>query len=319
MHKTQIKKDEHLVLALNSIRHGAFNNTKLKMIEPTNINLGEINTEVTFLGHTLPFPSYINAMTGGGRLSEKINHKLMIIANHYSIPVCSGSLKPFLKYGETKSYLPLKKAKIKIANLSARHNLEDMKKCTQFLDTEFITLHLNTLQELLQEDGDIDFSDEVKNIKNAVKYYKDKLIIKMVGQGINRDSFLNLINLGVKNIDVSGSGGTSFSDIENRRKNSKNRLNEFEITTEDSLKQIKNTDKDINIIASGGIDSPLDMAKSLALGANLTASSYYYLRKTFLPQKKAIQIIDNDIQMLKKIMLLSSSSNINELKGKYYD
>lgn len=307
-----IRKIEHLFFCDNCKRTGVFNNVKLVPEELLGLSLEDIDTSVDFLDMTLSFPSYINAITGGSYISESVNRKLAMLSHEFDIPVMTGSMFVFLKYGEIKSYLPLKKGYKVIVNLSARNTASDLLKCAEAMDTEYACLHLNTAQELIQPEGDSSFFNESKNIKDAVNEFGEKLIVKAVGQGFSRATIERLCNLGVKNIDISGAGGTDFSEIERMRTIEK--IESFpSIDTETSLGYLN--DFDVYKIASGGIDTPIDILKAIKSGADITASAYYYLTLTRMNKYEAVAKLKNDRTTFKKLMLLLGKKNLRELGG----
>lgn len=307
-----IRKIEHLFFCDNCKRLGVFNNVKVEPEELLGLSLEDIDTSVDFLDMKLSFPSYINAITGGSYISESVNRKLAILSREFDIPVMTGSMSVFLKYGEIKSYLPLKKGYKVIVNLSARNTVSELLKCAEAMDTEYACLHLNTAQELIQPKGDNSFTDETKNIKDAVNEFGDKLIVKAVGQGFSRGTIERLCALGVKNIDISGAGGTDFSEIERMRTIEK--VEAFpSIDTETSLGYLNAFD--VYKIASGGIDTPIDAIKAIKSGADITASAYYYLTLTRMNKYEAIAKLKNDRMKFKKLMLLLGKKNLHELGG----
>lgn len=307
-----IRKIEHLFFCDNCKRMGVFNNVKLEPEELLGLSLEEIDTSVNFLDMKLSFPSYINAITGGSYISESVNRKLAILSREFDIPVMTGSMSVFLKYGEIKSYLPLKKGYKVIVNLSARNTVSELLKCAEAMDTEYACFHLNTAQELIQPEGDTSFTDETKNIKDAVNEFGDKLIVKAVGQGFSRGTIERLFSLGVKNIDISGAGGTDFSEIERMRTIEK--VEAFpSIDTATSLGYLNAFD--VYKIASGGIDTPLDTIKAIKSGADITASAYYYLKLTRMNKYEAVAKLKNDRMTFKKLMLLLGKKNLHELGG----
>ena len=307
-----IRKIEHLFFCDNCKRTGVFNNVKLEPEELLGLSLEDIDTSVDFLDMKLSFPSYINAITGGSYISESVNRKLATLSREFDIPVMTGSMSVFLKYGEIKSYLPLKKGYKVIVNLSARNTVSELLKCAEAMDTDYACLHLNTAQELIQPEGDTSFTDETKNIKDAVNEFGDKLIVKAVGQGFSRGTIERLLSLGVKNIDISGAGGTDFSEIERMRTIEK--VEAFpSIDTATSLEYLN--DFDVYKIASGGIDTPIDAIKAIKSGADITASAYYYLTLTRMNKYEAVAKLKNDRMTFKKLMLLLGKKNLHELGG----
>ena len=310
------KKTMHLKYAMKEERTGAgFDNLHLLSIEPCELNINEIDTSTKFLDKTVEFPNYINAITGGGRFSKLVNNRLVSIASKFNIPIVTGSLNSYLKTRDFTSFKAFRKAEFAIANLSCRNSLEDMKIVCDKLNTPYISLHLNTAQELIG-DYEYEFRGELKNIQNAINYFGDNLIIKAVGQGMSKETIKRLIDIGVKNIDISGSSGTNFSNISRRMNNNNYKLN---YTPEvDTISSIKNAiiTKASYIIASGGIDDIEKMAKAIALGANITASAYYYLNLISMDEEQAYSKITIDRLNFKKLMMLTASPTIKQLQKK---
>ncbi len=85
----------------------------------------------------------------------------------------------------------------------------------------------------------------------------------------------DLQQIGVKYVDVSGKGGTNFVDIENERRANKDMdyLSSWGQSTVESLLETTAYQSEISVFASGGLRTPLDSIKSLALGAEATGMS----------------------------------------------
>lgn len=307
------RKHSHLYYSQKLPRRGDFKNYRIKTIEPCNLNYSDLDLTTEFLGRKINFPNYINAITGGTDTSLKINRRLVKIANIFKIPIMTGSLNPCVNRNEFTGFEPFLKSDFVIANLSARNSLEDLKLVSDKLHTPYVSMHLNTMQELFQIGGDTDFTNEIKNIEDAVKHFGDNLIVKGVGQGFSKESIRILKEIGVKNLDISGAGGTDFAKIE--LMSHKNHIYYPSIPTSESILNAK--DFGMYIIASGGIDTPKDIFMSLALGADMTASAYYYLNliKNYYDDICTEILYREDD--FKKYMMISSSKNIGEIKNKY--
>lgn len=310
--KASMRKIEHLFFCDNCKRVGVFKNVKLKPQELTELSLSDIDTKLKFLDLELDFPSYINAITGGSHISKIINKKLAILSREFKIPVVTGSMSMYLKYGEIESYMPLKSAYKVIVNLSARESVSDLKRCADVMNTNYVSMHINTPQELMQKEGDVNFKGEIKNITDALREFGDNLIVKAVGQGMSYETIKKLYDIGVKNIDISGHGGTDFSQIEANRLNRENHDFPF-VSTEKSLENLNKFD--VYKIVSGGIEKPIDMIKSIVMGGDITSSAHYYLSLTKLNMLEAFDKIKEDRLEFKKLMLLLGKKNIDELKG----
>src|SRR5690606_23859292 len=137
--------------------------------------------------------------------------------------------------------------------------------------------------------------------------------VKQVGLGLSHKTVQKLKSIGVKYIDVSGSGGTSFIDIESIRSgHDYSYLNNFSIETAQALIHLK-SEKDLEIYASGGIRNPLDVIKSLVLGAKAVGLSKWFLDLTTLSFEEAVIKVEALLMDLKKIMIILGVSKVSKL------
>ena len=128
------------------------------------------------------------------------------------------------------------------------------------------------------------------------------------------------IELGITTFDISGRGGTSFAFIENmRRENSLDYLNNWGQTTVTCLLNLKNYINKVEIIASGGVRNPLDIIKSLVLGAKAVGISKTILELVIkYDVEKVIEIVENWKNECKMIMCALNARNITELQHVKY-
>ena len=290
------------------------------------LNLNEIDTKVEFLGKNVDYPLMINAITGGTEFSWEINRNLSKLAKKYNIPMAVGSQTIALK--DSNSYDSFKIVRetigedgVVIANLNSHASLEDVKFAINLIDADAIQLHLNPAQELVMKEGDRDFRGILDNIGKIVSNIEKPVIVKEVGFGISKDVAERLYNIGVRYIDISGSGGTNFIEIEDRRNNEMDFRDMYSwgIPTALSLIQCRSIDESIHIISSGGIKTSLDIIKSLIIGADIVAISGAILK--LLAEDGIIEAdkyISELVYKLKILMLLTGNRTIEELKNTPY-
>lgn len=312
------RKDDHIRLALEQQKKAnAFDNILLPSTDLPGFGVNDVSLETEFLDYKIPYPIYINAMTGGSKKAHDINDFLSKIANHYQIPIVSGSQSIALKdktYEESFKIIRTNYKGIVLGNINPNYELTDAIKAVEMLDANGLTIHLNLIQELVMPEGDRDFTKWDTNIKNIIKGLHKEVIVKQVGMGLSPLTIKRLKALGVKNIDVAGSGGTSFLEIESKRGNNDySYLNEFGLDTAQILLSLKD-EKELNIYASGGVRHPLDVIKALVLNANAVGMSKYFLSLYELGFEKAIETVDLFINDLKKIMVILGVKKISELK-----
>ncbi|MFA5692679.1 MAG: type 2 isopentenyl-diphosphate Delta-isomerase [Acholeplasmataceae bacterium] len=317
------RKDDHIKLALlQTEKLNSFDKVKLIGTDLPDLSIDDINLETTYLGFKIPYPIYINAMTGGIKKALEINEYLAKLANHFNLPFVTGSQSIAIKNEESiPSFKIIRKYHqgILVGNLNPNYNYKDAIKAIKMIKADALSIHLNVIQELIMKEGDRDFKRWSKNIKEINEKIEIPLVIKQVGMGLSNLTIQKLKTLGIKYIDVSGSGGTSFIEIESKRSNQDYYyLKDFEIDTADILLSLQN-EIDLEVYASGGIRNPLDVIKSLVLGAKAVGLSSFFLKLTKNPIDRSIEIINNFLNDLKKIMLILGVSEIKDLKAIKYN
>ncbi|MDR7855424.1 type 2 isopentenyl-diphosphate Delta-isomerase [Tissierella sp.] len=293
-----------------------------------NLNFADIDTKTSFLGKTVDYPIIINAMTGGSDFSWEINRELSLLAKEFNIPMAVGSQTIALceeEEGCKESFKIVRENLgdngIVIANLGANSSLDDVKSALELVNGDAIQLHLNPAQEVVMLEGDRDFTGILDNIERIVKEIDKPVIVKEVGFGISKEVASKLYNIGVRNIDVSGSGGTNFIEIENVRYNNMDfsDLYSWGIPTALTLIKCRELPDDLNLIASGGIRNSMDIVKALIIGGNMAGISgeilSYLLHGGY---NTARDYLEGLIYKMKVLMLLLGKQNIQELKTTDY-
>ncbi len=323
------RKQEHVENYLRTIYKG---NTLLEDVFLThnslpNLNFDEIETKTLFLGKTVNYPIIINAMTGGSDFSQAINRDLSLLAKEFYIPMAVGS-QTIALCEEPECIESFKIVRdnigdegVVIANLNAQASLNDVLKALDMIKADAIQLHLNPAQEIVMLEGDRDFRGVLDNIERIVKGIDKPVIVKEVGFGISKEVALKLYNIGVRNIDVSGFGGTNFIEIENIRYNNMDYsdLYSWGIPTALSIIKCRELPEDLKIIASGGIRNSMDMIKALVLGGEMVGISgeilSYLLHGGYDNAKKYLEVTMHKLRIL---MLLLGKKNIQELRTTEY-
>lgn len=286
------------------------------------IDYNKIDTSLDFLNKRIKFPLMINAMTGGSNLSEEINRSLANVAVQFDLPMAVGSQAIALEDEDSRKSFEIVREIIKdgivISNLNGFSRPEDAKKAVDLLRSDAIQIHINPAQELVQVEGERNFCGILKNIEEIVKASEVPVIVKEVGFGMSAKTVKTLYNVGVRYIDISGFGGTNFFEIESLRDPDSDisELFSWGIPTALSLIEADRLNlKDLYIISAGGIKNSMDIVKSLAAGASMTAISgeilSYIVRGGY---EYTLRYIDSLIEKTKMIMMLTGAKNIEELK-----
>lgn len=269
------RKDEHLSLAKAFYKEKKNDFDQIRFVHHSfsEIAEAEVDLSTSFLGFAFNYPFYINAMTGGSERTKIINQQLGIIAKETGIMTAIGSVNTALKNPElADTYQIMRKENpngIIFANIGAGHSIEDAQKAVELIQADGLQIHVNIPQELVMPEGDRNFHGWLDSIEKIVAKLSVPVIVKEVGFGISSETIEQLTLRGVKAVDVSGQGGTSFTQIENarRKKRNLNFLDDWGQSTAISLLESTNWQHDLAILASGGIRHTLDIVKALSLGA----------------------------------------------------
>ncbi len=322
------RKDEHVTLALEqaSIKHTSdFDHMRLvhHSLGSIDISLVDLSTKIGSIQLDVPF--FINAMTGGTQWTKDINAKLAYVAKKTGIALATGSMSSAIKdeslWDTFTVVSDMNPDGVIFANINPNISTEDAQKAVLKVKAKALQIHLNAAQEVVMSEGDREFSHWPAAIASHVKHSKVDVIVKEVGMGMSAQTIEQLINLGVKIIDISGRGGTNFIQIENNRSTSSsmNYLGNWGQTTIESLLEAQPYRDSVDLIASGGIRNPLDMVKSFVLGAKAIGLSGVILQSVMSDGvEKTILMIETWQQQLQKIMALLGAKNINELRQTDY-
>ena len=268
---------------------------------------------------SLSSPIFINAMTGGGGdRTKKINRELAIVANEFGLAMAVGSQMSAIRSPEeAETYRVVRKENsngIIIGNLGSEASVDDAKRAIDMVEANALQIHLNVIQELTMPEGDRDFSGALKRIEEIISGIEVPVIVKEVGFGMNQESVQKLSSVGVQIVDIGGFGGTNFSKIENkRRKRLLPFFDQWGIPTAASIVEAKYSGSKIDIIASGGIQNSLDIAKSIALGANLVGISGYFLKILI---KEGLDGLMNEVSLLhEELTLIMTALGVRAIDG----
>jgi isopentenyl-diphosphate delta-isomerase len=327
MSDIELRKKEHIDVCLkhnvsfDSISSG-FDNYRFVHNALPELNLDEVNTKTRFLDKELSAPIIISSMTGGSSISKKINENLAKAANKLNIALALGSQRAAIEQPELRNTFDVRKFTKNIpvlANLGAVQLNYDMdidgcRKAVEMINADALILHLNPLQEALQN-SDTNFKGLLPKIKEVVRKLNVPVIVKEVGFGISLNVAKRLEKIGVKTIDVAGSGGTNFAKIESIITNDPKGKSFYDwgIPTSNLIQGIsKNTN--LNIIAGGGIRNGVDIAKAIALGADLVSIGLPLLKPATKSADEVEKALNQMVGELRIAMFSVGAENLDELK-----
>ncbi|EAC3108191.1 type 2 isopentenyl-diphosphate Delta-isomerase [Listeria monocytogenes] len=319
------RKDEHVALGVKQNEQLAPSSLEDIQLIGTSIpryNVKDIDLTTTIVGTNVPFPFYINAMTGGSRHTKKINAELAEIAREVAIPMAVGSQSAALKNSSLidtyKIVREINPNGMILANISPEVALQEGLRAIEMLEADALQIHINPAQELVMQEGDRSFSHWLTRIEKYVKLSPVPVVVKEVGFGMTRETVATLASVGVQSVDLAGKGGTNFAQIENdrRRDQAYDFLLDWGISTGQALIDMQHQDAPkIAYLASGGIRNPLDIVKALALGADsvgMAGQIIYSLKKEGVT--KTIEKLELWKEQLRGLFVLADAKNISELK-----
>ena len=331
INETSKRKKEHIDLCLTnevSFRSKTNGFDKYDFIHNaiTEVDISKINFQTKLFSKKINYPFLISCMTGVTEDSENINQRLAFIAEDLKIPIGVGSQRQALENEDYhNTYKVIRKTaksvpvlgNIGAAQLVQSENLSEILSLIDMLEANAFVVHLNPLQELLQDEGEPIFNGLLKQLEKLVSKVDVPIIVKEVGSGISKEAAKKLLNIGVSGIDVAGAGGTSWAGVEILRSKSNQDFWDWGLPTSYCLKEIYPLKKKykFTLIGSGGINSANDLAVAFALGADVVASAKIILQTLMKDGEDAVQyLIVNWFEHLKKVMFLTGSKYLNELK-----
>ena len=255
------------------------------------LDYNDINLTTSFLGKSLKAPILISSMTGGTEFARLVNTRLATVAQRYGLAMGVGSQRIIVEQPDLASTFAVRDlapdilllANIGAVQLNYGYGLEECLRVVELLAADALILHLNPLQECVQSKGDKNFKGLLPKITQLCEQLPVPVVVKEVGNGISATVAQQLIAAGVAAIDVAGAGGTSWAKVESQRaKDAKQRrlgqtFADWGLPTVDCIKSIRQIAPDIPLIASGGLKTGLDIAKAMALGADLAGLARPFL------------------------------------------
>lgn len=317
------RKNEHVSLAekfAKDARKSDFDSFRFVHHSFPEMSVADASLSTSFATLDMEFPFYINAITGGSTWTKKVNEKLALIARETGIAMATGSISAALKDPTVKDSFTIVRetnptGKI-FANLGTGQTLENAKKAIDLIQADALQIHVNSPQEIVMPEGDRDFSNWLTELEKIVQNVSVPVIVKEVGFGMSRETIKQLSSIGVKTIDISGQGGTNFAQIENyRRENEKlDYLEGWGQSTVISLLEAQPFIGQVELLASGGIRNPLDIVKSLSLGARAVGISGLFLHMALREGVEATVLEVNAWKnQIASIMTLLGKKSISEL------
>ncbi|MBN2228182.1 MAG: type 2 isopentenyl-diphosphate Delta-isomerase [Candidatus Thorarchaeota archaeon] len=289
------------------------------------IDRDKIELTTNFIGLRADAPLVIAAMTGGHPETTIINQRLAEAAEAMRIPIGVGSQRAGIEDSNLAESFRIVRDSAPsvpiIANIGATH-VDVAPKAIEMIDADILAIHLNPLQEAVQPEGDCDSIGVIENIGMIVDMVDVPVMVKETGAGISSRVATALESVGVSAVDVGGVGGTSWAAVEYFRALKENNpvkaqlgldFWDWGIPTALSIIMVKDV-TDLEVVATGGIRSGIDIAKSLSLGATAAGMAFPFLEPAVNgTTENVIAEIEQHLEGLRTAMYLTGCSKVEDL------
>ncbi len=338
MSHTPLRKLDHIRIVLDSdVEHTwkttLFEHVELRHAALPETNLGNVDTSIRFLGKRLEAPIMITGMTGGHEVAAEINCAIAKAAQELGLAMGVGSQRAAIERPELASTFSIARkcgpeiplvANIGAPQLVKGYSVAEVRKAIEMIDADAVAIHLNAGQEAFQPEGDTEYRGVLEKIANIVAELDRPVIVKETGQGLSYEVALALRSRGVRFFDISGAGGTSWIKVEMYRAKARGMdklargarvFSDWGIPTLQALMEVRWASPDSCIIASGGIRTGLDVAKAIALGADIAGVALPVIRAYGERLEKGVKdFLEQLVFELRVALFLTGSSTLAELR-----
>jgi isopentenyl-diphosphate delta-isomerase len=291
------------------------------------IDLAEIDLAQELFGRRVAAPLLISSMTGGTPQAGEINRRLAETAQAFGLAMGVGSQRAALEDDrlrdtfQVRRYAPdvLLLANLGAVQLNYGYGLAQCQRAVEMLEADGLILHLNSMQEAIQPEGDTRFRGLTGKIAAVCRGLGAPVIVKEVGWGISERVAQQLLEAGVAGIDVAGAGGTSWTQVEMHRleDGSQRRIaaafRGWGIPTSESIRLVRSVDAKVPVFASGGLRDGVDVAKGIALGAQLGGMAGPFLKAAAESDAAALSLAGEVIQELRICMFGVGAGDLHAL------
>ncbi|NOZ71725.1 MAG: type 2 isopentenyl-diphosphate Delta-isomerase, partial [Chloroflexi bacterium] len=292
------------------------------------VDLEEIDTSISVFGKRLQAPLLISSMTGGTVEAAEINMNLAAAAEAAGVAMGLGSQRTAIEEPEQAYTFQVRKvapnvllfANLGAVQLNKGYGVEQCLRAVEMCEADALILHLNPLQEAVQAHGDWHWQGLAARIESVCRALPVPVIAKEVGWGISEETARLLRDAGIAAIDVAGSGGTSWSEVEYYRTSDPRRQRlartfaDWGLPTAESLRQVLAVAPDIPVFASGGLRNGIDIAKVIALGADLGGMAAPFLKAAVQSEEAVAEEIEAVIAELRVAMFASGAAHLEALR-----
>lgn len=325
------RKKDHLALCSGDNVGFRGKTTLLEEVELVHCALPELHADdvdasVDLLGKRLQAPVVIAAMTGGTDEAAALNQDLAQVADELGLGFGLGSQRAMFERPQTAWTFKVRKRAPNALVLSNLGVVQARGMTTQQIadlcgetGSDALCIHLNPAMEIVQPGGDRDFTGGLETLARLAEHLPIPVVAKETGCGLSRQVARKIHECGIRHVDVSGAGGTSWVAVEAHRattdvaRHIAEELWDWGIPTGGSVLQCGGFG--FQIIATGGMRTGTDVAKAVALGATAGGLASPVLKAHRAGGiDGAREYLKRVIQTIKAIMLLTQSPDIAALQ-----
>lgn len=288
------------------------------------LRLEDVSLDTTFLGKRLRAPILIGAMTGGAERAAAINRNLAIAAQAVGVGLMLGSQRVMLERPESRASFQVRQhapdvlliGNLGVAQFRKGYTARQAREAIELVAADAIAFHTNPLQEAMQPGGDTDFCGLIPTLERIVPDLGHPVILKEVGHGLSGRVAESVRHVGFAALDVAGAGGTSWARVESFARYGELRhadLCELGLPTAQALRECRAAAPDVPRVASGGIRTGLEIAKSLALGASVAAIARPLLEPALESPEAVIAVLERLIFELRVALFVAGVGSLKDV------
>jgi isopentenyl-diphosphate delta-isomerase len=334
---TSSRKFEHVKLVASSKVESSestlFEFVRLIHNPAPGLDLDDVDLSVSFCGgRRLRAPLMITGMTGGHPDVAWINESLAMVAEEFGIAMGVGSQRAALEDPSlSESYSIVRRVApnaVLVANIGAPqlvrgYGVGEVLRAIEMIDADAVAVHLNPGQEAFQDEGEPSFRGVLERVVDIASRIDKPVIVKEVGTGLSREVVAELYNAGVKCFDVAGLGGTNWIKAEVLRSKARHGtplkpaggLDDYwGNPTAIAVVEARVVAPRAFIIGSGGVRNGLDVAKVIALGADIAGVALPALRALINGGYESLRkLVSSIIYQVKVAVFLTGGRSVRDL------
>lgn len=287
------------------------------------LNLRDVELSTTFLGRRLNAPLLIGAMTGGAEKAAVINRNLALAAQELGLGMMLGSQRVMLEHPaalasfQVRGFAPdiLLIGNLGAAQLLRGYGAPEITRAIELVGADALALHVNPLQEALQDGGDTNWRGMLERLSEVVPSVPYPVLLKEVGHGLSGAVARAVAGIPFAALDVAGAGGTSWAKVEDLVRHgriTRPDLGEIGLPTVQALREVRRELPTTPLIASGGVRTGLDVAKALSLGAGVAAIARPLLAPALEGPEAVVAHLRGVIEELRVALFVAGFAGVRE-------